>query len=325
MTRWDVLGCGAVAVDDLLYVERFPEPDTKVPIRAEQRQGGGLAATAMVAASRLGATAAYLAILDDDELSRFSIQELEREGVDCSPVLFRKGARPYHSRVVVDLASGGRTIIYSAAGVTFAEANDFSEELIGSCRVLFLDQCAQAAVPRATDFARARGIPIVADVERIFGTATEALLDRADHLIIGVALGRLVTGRDDPPAIVAALARPDRTCCAVTAGKQGCWYSERGGTVRHLPAFDVPVVDTTGCGDVFHGAYAACIARDEGVDVAIRIATAAASLKATQPGGRAGIPDRATVERFLAQGGWEKPDTGSWIAEAGYGMRDTGG
>jgi sugar/nucleoside kinase (ribokinase family) len=299
MTRWDLLGCGAVAVDDLLYVERFPEPDTKVPVRSEQRQGGGLTATAMVAAARLGSRVAFMAVLSDNELSRFSVQELEREGVDCSPIIYREGARPYHSRVVVDLASGGRTIIYSAAGVTFPEASDFPEELLGSCRVLFLDQCAGAAVPRATDFARARGIPIVSDIERIFGPATEALLERADHLIIGVGLGRQVTGREDPQEIAAALAHPGRACCAVTAGAQGCWYSEYGGPVRHFPAFRVPVVDTTGCGDVFHGAYAASVARGEGVGCAIQIATATAGLKAALPGGRAGIPDRAAVERFL--------------------------
>ena len=303
MTRWDLLGCGAVAVDDLLYVDRFPEPDTKMPVRSEQRQGGGLTATAMVAASRLGAKAAFMAVLGEDELSRFSIGELEREGVDCSPILYREGTRPYHSRVVVDCGSGARTIIYSAAGVTFPAPEDFSEELIGSCRVLFLDQLGAAAVPRATDFARARSIPIVSDIERIFGRTTEALLERADHLIIGVGLGRQVTGRTDPPAIVAALARSDRACSAVTAGAQGCWYSEHGGPVRHFPAFRVQVVDTTGCGDVFHGAYAASISRGEGVDRAIQIAAATAGLKATQPGGRAGIPDRAAVERFLAAGG----------------------
>jgi ribokinase len=309
MTRWDLLGCGAIAVDDLLYVDRFPEPDTKVPVRSEQRQGGGLTATALVAASRQGARTAFMALLGDDELSRFSVEELVREGIDCSPILHREGARPYHSRVVVDLGSGARTIIYSAAGVTFPGPEDFPEELIGSCRVLFLDQAGAAAVPRATDFARARGIPVISDIERIFDHRTEALLARADHLIIGLGLGRQVTGQEDPPAIVAALAGPDRACCAVTAGAQGCWYSEHGGPVRHYPAFQVQVVDTTGCGDVFHGAYAACIARGEGVDRAIPIATATAGLKATQPGGRAGIPDRATVERFLEA---RSRDSGIW-------------
>jgi sulfofructose kinase len=61
------------------------------------------------------------------------------------------------------------------------------------------------------------------------------------------------------------------------------------------------VVDTTGCGDVFHGAYAACIARGDTVAAAIQVATATSAIKATQPGGRAGIPDRPTVERFMQE------------------------
>jgi sulfofructose kinase len=302
MMRWDLLGSGAVAVDDLLYVDRFPEPDAKVPVRAEQRQGGGLTATALVAAARLGAKTAFLAVLDDDELSRFSVQALEREGVDCSPIVYRRGARPFHSRIIVDLATGGRTIIYSAVGVTPPEPGDLSEGLVRSCRVLFLDQHGAPAV-QALAAARAHGVPVVCDIERLLDRATEALLEQADHLIIGVGMGRQVTGRGDPIEIVTAMASPDRACFAVTGGAQGCWYSERGGAVRHCPSFDVRVVDTTGCGDVFHGAYAAAIAGGDGVDRAILVATAAAGLKATQPGGRAGIPDRATVKRFLEANG----------------------
>jgi sulfofructose kinase len=87
----------------------------------------------------------------------------------------------------------------------------------------------------------------------------------------------------------------------VTAGEQGCWYAERDGPVRHFPAYRVQVVDTTGCGDVFHGAYAACIARGESVERAIQVATATAGIKATHRGGRSGIPTRAAVEEFLQE------------------------
>jgi len=85
----------------------------------------------------------------------------------------------------------------------------------------------------------------------------------------------------------------------VTGGELGCWYSEHGGDVHHLPALKVQAVDTTGCGDVFHGAYAACLAQGESAHKALKVATVAAGLKATQPGGRSGIPDRATIDRVL--------------------------
>jgi ribokinase len=274
---WDVLGIGVVAVDDLLYVERFPQPDTKNPISERRRQGGGPTATALVAASRLGARAAYCAILGDDELSRFSITELEREGVDCAPIVHREGARPYYAVVIVDRTAGLRTIFYSGDGVVHPTPAEIGEDLITGCRVLLMDGYVAPTAFCAVEFFR-----------------------RADHLIIGLELGRQMTGEQTPEAVVAALAGAGHVCSAVTAGAQGCWYAERAGPVQHFPAFTVPVVDTTGCGDVFHGAYAAAIAHGESVDRAIAVATAAAGLKATQPGGRAGIPTWGTVERFLA-------------------------
>jgi sugar/nucleoside kinase (ribokinase family) len=298
--RWDLLGFGAVAVDDLIYVDHFPAPDTKIPVRERRREGGGLAGTALVAAARLGARVAYCGVLGDDELSRFSIEELEREGVDCSPILRRAGARPYHSTVIVDVTAAQRTILFSADGVTPRRAGEMMEDLIGRCRVLFVDQTAVEGGLRAVELAHARGISAVGDFEREGGPHTHALMRQVDHLILGMGFAAQITGESDPAAIVRALAGPDRACCAVTVGERGCWYSARGGAVQHVPAFAVQVADTTGCGDVFHGAYAACIARGEAVAQAIRFASAAAALKATRLGGRSGIPDRAAVEAFLA-------------------------
>jgi sulfofructose kinase len=106
---------------------------------------------------------------------------------------------------------------------------------------------------------------------------------------------------------VRALRSPAHTACVVTAGERGCWYMSRetGDAVRHQPACRVQVVDTTGCGDVFHGAYAAAIVRGENVPRAITVATAAAGLKATQPGGRRGIPDWEAVARVIQEQGLE--------------------
>jgi sulfofructose kinase len=86
----------------------------------------------------------------------------------------------------------------------------------------------------------------------------------------------------------------------VTAGERGCWYAEYDGPVQHFPAFQVEVVDTTGCGDVFHGAYIASLAQGESIGRAIQVASASAALKATSGGGRSGIPDRDTVDRFIS-------------------------
>jgi sugar/nucleoside kinase (ribokinase family) len=302
--RWDVLGFGAVAVDDLIYVDQHPLPDTKIPVRNRQRQGGGLAGTALVTAARLGAKAAYCGVLGNDELSRFTLKELEREGVDCTQTSYRPDARPIYAIVIVDQSTGHRCILYSTAGVLEPEPERITPDLATNCRILFVDQTAIETALRVVKLARTHRIPVVGDIESDSDPRTLDLIHQIDHLIVGFQLAKRVTGKDEPVAMVHTLSRPDRACCVVTAGEQGCWYSEHGGSVQHLAAFQVQAVDTTGCGDVFHGAYAACIARGETVDRAIQIATAAAGIKATQLGGRSGIPDLPTIERFLQERGF---------------------
>jgi sulfofructose kinase len=301
--QWDILGLGIAAVDDLLYVDRYPQPDTKVAVRARQRQGGGLTATALVAAARLGARAAYGGVLGDDELSRFTLRELEREGVDCAPVLHASEGGPCHSIVVVDRSTGSRTILYSTEHVLSRQPNEVNDDLIRQCRLLFVDYTTGYGGLRAVQVAHELGIETVGDIERLTVPGAEELLPEIDHLIVGIELASLVTGETDPEHMVRALSSSGQVCCAVTAGDRGCWYAERGAAVRHVPAHRVTVVDTTGCGDVFHGAYAACISQGEAVARAIEIAGATAALKATRPGGRAGIPDRLTVECFLRDQG----------------------
>ena len=124
-------------------------------------------------------------------------------------------------------------------------------------------------------------------------------MDRTDHLIVGQALAAQVTGYSDPARACEALWREDRVAAIVTAGNRGSWYRTAGQPVRHQPIFPVEVVDTTGCGDVFHGAYALQLARGASISECVRYAAAVAALKATRPGGRTGIPTHEQVMALL--------------------------
>ena len=152
--------------------------------------------------------------------------------------------------------------------------------------------------------ARAEGIPVVADFESPpEGERFAELVALADHPVVSLDFARQWTGRDHPGDATQALWNANRQAVVVTCGAEGCWYL--GGndphTPRHQPAMRVAVADTTGCGDVFHGAYAAGLA--QGLELAdrIRLAAAAAALKATQRGGQTGIPNRPAVDRFLKE------------------------
>jgi ribokinase len=300
MKRWDALGFGAVAVDDLLYLDRYPQPDEKMPILGKARDGGGLAGTALVAATRLGASAAWAGVLGFDELSLWTLDAFQRARVDTSAVIRHAAARPFHSIILVDRSAGTRAILFTGEGVTPMTADEVTPELIGSARVVFVDHTIGELAGHVIRLARAAGVPTVADPERL-GPGVDELISNVDHLIVGRAFAALVTGRDEPERALAALAdlRRGRALTAVTVGAQGCWYAGGNAATGHQAALAVETVDPTGCGDVFHGAYMAEIARGQSIEQALRVASVAAGIKATRPGGRQGIPDRAEVEAQL--------------------------
>ena len=125
-------------------------------------------------------------------------------------------------------------------------------------------------------------------------------MELVDHLILSWDFAALLTGRSTPPAIVSALWTKLRAVVIVTCGEKGCWaLSKETEQPQWFPAFKVQAVDTTGCGDVFHGAYAGALAQNLDLENRIRVASAAAALKAMQPGGQKGIPTREELENFL--------------------------
>jgi sugar/nucleoside kinase (ribokinase family) len=297
--KWDVLALGNTAIDDLLFVEAFPVADTKTPILHSQRQCGGLAATAIVAASRLGARCAYAGALGEDELSSFVEETFRREGVDVSHIVRRMDATPVHSRIVV-AQNGTRNIFYETRGFCGADPSAPSAETIGASRVLMVDRWGIEGTLRAIKIAREKNVPVVGDIERSGFAGFEAWMQAVNHLIVPEEFALAVTGRSTPGAAARKLWSPMRAVVVVTCGENGCWILENENhEPQCIPAFKVDVVDTTGCGDVFHGAYAAMLARNEAPAARIRFASAAAALKAMQPGGQSGIPTRAAVKEFL--------------------------
>ncbi len=299
--RPDVLGFGVAAVDDVLRVARYPPPDTKVRVVDSERACGGLCATALVAAARLGARSAYAGVLGTDDLSEHVLRCLAGEGIDTTQVTRSAEAGPGHSTIVIDDA-GTRTV-FSDSRRAVAGPDDWPpEDVLRAPRVLLVDHVRLGASIRAAGIARAAGIPVVADLERDDHPRFGELLAAVDHLVIPMALGAALTGATDPAEAVLALRSTGRTV-VLTCGAQGAWYvgPGSGDRARHRPAVEVDAVDTTGCGDAFHGAYAAGLAFGLDLDARVRLAVAVAALTATRIGGQAGIPDRTSVEAMLGE------------------------
>jgi sugar/nucleoside kinase (ribokinase family) len=300
--RWDVLGIGCSTVDELLYVPHFPLPDSKLTVTRRERQCGGLTATALVAAARQGARCAYGGALGDDPQSDFVRAALAAEGIDLSPSPVHPDAAPIHATIIVDQGAHTRTVLNSRPEIVGALPDAPAEAQIQAARVLLVDHYGGAATVRAQQVARAAGIPVVADLERDDRPEFADILALTDHLVLSARFAARLTGCDDPLAAARALL-PGRSVVVVTRGADGAVAVARElDEPLHQPAFAVEVVDTTGCGDTFHGVYCAELAGGAALGQRLRRAAAAAALKALAPGAQRGIPDRRAVDRFLERG-----------------------
>ncbi|MHC4401944.1 MAG: PfkB family carbohydrate kinase [Planctomycetota bacterium] len=299
----DVLGLGAVAVDDLLYVDEYPPAERKVRVRHRERQSGGLTGTALVAAARMGARCAYAGVIGDDELSQFVTARFEQEGIDPRYGVRRPDARPAHSTIIVDQNRNTRTVFASLEGAIGADPRLPEADVIRAASVLLIDHHGVEGALRAVRIAREAGVAVVADFERDPGPPFAELLALVDHLVVSERFARELAGEPNVPvaAITRKLLDRQREAVVITCGELGCWYASEadGGQPRPFSAFPINVVDTTGCGDVFHGVYAAALASGDALDRRVALSTAAAALKATRRGGQAGIPSRSTIEEFL--------------------------
>lgn len=298
--RVDVLGLGCTAVDDILYVPEYPPPDGKVEVRQRERHCGGLCATALVAAARLGARCAYAGTLGEDEGSRFVEAVLAGEGIDLRSLSRQPGAGPIRSTIVVDETRRTRNIFFDTAGGWGAHPARPGRDVILGARVMLVDRYGLPGMIRAARIARRGGVAVVGDFESIGRPPFGELLDLVDHLIVSRHFACRLTRRRTAATAAMALWRNDRRVAVVTDGARGCWYVDGPGrAARHIPAFRVEALDTTGCGDVFHGAYAWALARGMPVEERLRVASAAAAIKATRHGGQTGIPTLRQLRKFL--------------------------
>ncbi len=299
----DIWGIGHCCQDNICVVEQYPPEDGSTHILdIDDSQGGGAAATAMVAASRLGAAAGVIANLGDDPVGDRILAGFAREGVHTGLIRRIPGGRSSTSYVMVNPENGSRTKFPYRDQLPPLELSQEIRGALAGARILHLDGTQYENALRAARLAKELGLTVSLDacsMQEDNGKNWE-LASLADILIANEKYPRRLTGRDGVEEALAEMAArglgPRALAC--TAGNRGCWYV-KDGSVRHLPAFSIRAVDTTGAGDTFHGAFLACWLTRPELEYCMRFASAAAALKCLRRGGRAGIPDRAAAEAFL--------------------------
>jgi sulfofructose kinase len=299
---FDAVGLGAAVVDLLALVPHFPERDQKLAMTELTQQGGGLVGTALVAMARLGARPRYIGRLGDDAHSSFILEEFAREGIDTSAVTRVPGETARFSFVIVEEGSGLRTILHTGHARAVVDPATLEPEVVLSARSLMIDSTDPPAAARCVEWMRAAGRPTLIDADQ-YSPEAHAVARACDYVVASHRYAAACTGCAEPAAAAGALAADVAGVVVVTAGPEGA-YAAVDGEVWRQPAFAVPVKDTTGAGDVFHGAFLFGVLRGWELRRTVAFAAAAAALKCRALGGRAGIASLAETARFLVANGY---------------------
>jgi len=297
---FDAVGFGLNSLDLMTVVAEHPRPNSKQRIQRFSRQPGGQTANAMAACARLGWRARYVGKFGSDVHGTLCRQSLVDEGVDVSASVVVAGATNQFAVILVDARSGDRTIMWDRhPGLAMTKA-DVPVEAITSGRVLLVDCHETEASTVAARAARAAGVPTIVDVERVRPGITD-LLDAIDVIVTSEEFPSALTGRPLGEALAAMAAEFRAAVVCATLGAEGS-LARCAGREIHTPAFHVPVIDTTGAGDVFRGGFiAGWLAHPDGADLeeVLAYANATAALKCRALGARDGIPTVREVEALL--------------------------
>jgi len=310
MADLQVVGLGVATLDVLLRVRQMPTWSAGVPLGGFCLAGGGLVATAIAAAARLGARAGYLGTAGNDEAAKIKIRSLADDGVDLSRLVIRNEPENQVVVVYVDEQNGERVFCgLHSIGEKPLAPGELDRDYITSADYLHLDGFHYEAALQAARWMREAGKTVMLDAGATCGTvgaATRKLLEYVDVLICGSGFAPGLTGKSDRFDAGRAALDAGPSVVVQTEGADGS-FTTTADDQFHTPAFKVDIIDTTGAGDVFHGAYIVGLLHGWNLRIVAQFASAVAALKCTRLGGRAGIPRFPEVIAFLGERGVTMP------------------
>lgn len=294
-----IIGLGCLAHDRVLVTETTWSAGKGRIVRRETRFGGNVR-NALATVAALEYPAAYLANVGTSDLGEQAMADLRDHHINTHFIERVEGADPVTSTLVIT-SDGERYIAFDDAplSTTPMPSAQTVDDALAEAEVVLVD--APTAPPgslQVVQKARAAGVPVVLDAERDPTANVLALIAEADHLVIPLSFGRQLTGHDEPVQVIEGLWSDVRTAIVLTDGPQGSYAADSRDHVLHVSAFDTPVVDTTGCGDAFHGAYAVALARGSELPTRTRFASAAAAVVAARAPGEQRTPTQAEIDRF---------------------------
>ena len=294
--RPQVVGLGQCCLDILGQTDCYPQLDQKAELRSLLVQGGGPVATALVTLARLDVPVAVVGAVGDDEFGRQIREGLIAEKVDCTYLAQPSGTSSQVAFISVD--DDGHRNIFWHRGTACPSIPQTFQTLLSDSRVLHLDGLHLDVAIAAAEMARSLNLVTVLDAGTL-RPGMEKLLPLIDHLVVSEKFARQVNAHDHPETALKRLADHGAKAVTITLGKAGSLSVGADGQIFRQSAFMVDAVDTTGCGDVFHGGYIFGLLQDWPLSQTVRFAAACAALKTRALGGRTAIPLLHEVESLL--------------------------
>ncbi|MDZ7722044.1 MAG: PfkB family carbohydrate kinase [candidate division KSB1 bacterium] len=290
------VGLGLIVVDHLLLTQHYPEPNTKNIVDHYVMQGGGPVPTALAVLGRLGIPGTFISTVGDDEMADFLQHELEQFHVDCSALERHPDRMTAESFVIIDQRNGDRTIFLNRNGSSISDLNEACINHIREAEILHIDGRDIDLCIETAQIARRHNTRVSIDIGSN-RPIPEELLQWVDIAIVSETFSEHQIEKS-PLKSAKKLLDFGITTAAVTCGAQGSYWASREESF-HQRAFPVPVVDTTGAGDVFHGASLYGIMNGYTLRKTAQFASAVSAIVCSHIGGKPGIPDLGQIEHFI--------------------------
>lgn len=290
-------------LDLLQIVDSFPGTGGVTEVLESRLMGGGPVPTALCTAARLGASVSVIDRIGDDWIGRQVRKEYSAYAVNTDHLILENGKTTTLATILVRKSDGERHILFFPGSFTPLAESEIPLSIPGRETILHLNGRHWPACLRAAQLVREAGGLVSFDGgAHRFDDKFLELLRRADIAIVASDFAEKLTNSADTEDQLAALRAFGVSVAGVTDGARGSWFSTSVDGDFHQSAFPAdPVVDTTGCGDVFHGAFLFGHSRGWPPRQSARLASAVAALNASALGGRGNLPDYDHAMSFIGE------------------------
>lgn len=301
MPDFDVVGVGLNATDTMILIPHFPAYGGKVPFVKEILSPGGQVASALVCCAQLGLKTKYIGTIGDDHRGQVQIESLRGTGINLDHVQLRPGCGNQSAYILIDQSTGERTVFWSRPDCLRITPEEITEDQITCASLLHIDGHDTPAVAHAARIARRHSIPVTVDVDTIY-KGFEDVLPNVDYLITSSEFPERWTGEADPVKALTLLQETYKMrVAAMTLGAHGA-LARIDGQFHYSPAFVVNCLDTTGAGDIFHGAFCYAVVRGFSINDTLEFSNAMAALNCTALGARGRIASLLEARDLISRG-----------------------